>query len=470
MAESFRCPSCSAPLEFEGKPMQKCRFCGSNVIVPANVIQSSHVFGGVGNIDFGDLSALTGKALKIAEVQKLLREGNKIMAIKVFRETFDTGLREAKDAVEAMERGESLDLSGIRIGTPNARINIQSSNAPVNFRSNAQNLEVAKKIGYTVGGSILGTVLIVMLVIAGVIVGAFYLISGTINKAIDKATPVKQTPATPQSPKTATPEASIAEELLKFGGEGTGAGKFKDNRTIAVAPDGTIYSADYSGGRIQVFDASGNFQNQILGDTSRIVDALAVDRKGNLFALQGYDVMRFSRETGENLGKYRVDSASDMIVGLDGKLYVSTRNGEIVVLSAEGAKLRAIQLGKDLNITNIRQLAMDGTGNFFLLDDKTSAVFKLTSDGKLLTRFGGRADGPGDKIPKTQFEGGGEDLAVDSQGRLYVVQLSRVSIFDTNGNFVNSFKTTQSFGLAFNDQDEIFVAARPFVVKYKVKL
>src|SRR5215218_8191879 len=117
MAESFRCPSCAAPLEFEGKPMQKCRFCGSNVIVPSGVIQSSNVFGGAGNLDFGDLSSLTGKALKIAEMQRLIQSGQKIYAIKLFRETFGVGLKEAKDAVDAMEEGKSIDISGMLVKT-----------------------------------------------------------------------------------------------------------------------------------------------------------------------------------------------------------------------------------------------------------------------------------------------------------------------------------------------------------------
>jgi hypothetical protein len=445
-------------LEFEGKPMQKCRFCGSNVIVPSDVVRSSHVFGGVGNIDFGDLSSLTGKALKIAEIQRLLQGGNKIQAIKVFRETFGVGLKEAKDAVEAMERGESIDISGMQVQTSNARANIFS---------NRQNIETAKKIGYTVGGSILGTVIITMLLIVAAIIGVFYLVSSTINKAIDKAVPV-QKPATMQPLKTGTAENSIAQELLKFGGEGTGAGKFKDNRSVTVGADGKIYSADFSGGRIQVFDSEGKFLLQILNDTSRTVEALSIDRKGNLFVLQGYDLYRLNKETGEELGKYRVDAASDFAVGLDGKLYVSSRRGEITVLSAEGAKLKTIQIGKDLGLDDIEQIAVDGIGNFFLLDGKNSAVFKLSPDGKLITRFGGRGSGSIEKMPKTQFYGGGEDLAVDSQGRIYVSQISRISVFDQNGSYLNDFKTTQSFGMAFNDKDELFVASRPFVVKYKV--
>jgi sugar lactone lactonase YvrE len=462
MTESFKCPSCSAPLEFEGKPLQKCRFCGSNVIVPASVIQGARAFGGIGNIDFGDLSALTGKAQKIAEIQRFLQGGNKIQAIKIFRETFGTGLREAKDAVEAMERGESVDISGMQIQTATARVDL---------RSNPQNIEAAKKVGYAVGGSILGSVVITMILIVGAILGIFYLVSRSVDKAIDKTSPVpSQTPATPEPMKKPATQASIAQELLKFGGEGLGAGKFKDNRTIAVDADGKIFSADYSAGRIQVFDAGGNFQTQILSDTTRTVDALGLDRKGNLFVLQGYDVFRLNKETGEKLGKYRVDYATDLAIGLDGKLYVSTLRGELAVLSADGAKLKNIQIGKDLNLESIEQLAVDGAGNFFLLDARTRAVFKLSPDGKLLTRFGGSTAESGDKAPKAQFSGSVEDLAVDSQGRLYVSQVSRIGIFDANGNFVNDFKTTQAFGMAFNDKDELFVAERPFVVKYKVSL
>lgn len=527
MTETFRCPSCSAPLEFEGKPMQKCRFCGSNVIVPSHVIQSSNVFGGAGRLDFGDLSALTGKALKIAEIQRLIQSGQKIYAIKEFRETFGVGLKEAKDAVDAMEAGKSIDLSGMQV--------ITSATASAGFQSSAENLDeiqrllrggskieaikrfremtgvglkeakdavdaiergenldiskmqahsqnarlyiqndphtadAVKKAGIAVGGSILGSVLITFVLIVGAIIGVFYLVSRTINDAGGNSSPAP-TPVAPQPLKTQPAESSIAEELLKFGGEGNGAGKFDDNRAIAVDPDGKIYSGDRADGRIQVFDAAGNFQTQMVAEGSRYIDALAVDRKGNLFALTGYDVVRFNKETGEMLGKYRVDSASDIAIGLDGKLYVSNRRGEIAVFSAEGARLKTIQVSKDLGLDWIERMAIDGAGNFFLLDNRTSAVFKISPDGKLLSRFGGRAEGAPGKTSKTQFDGGGEDLAVDSQGRLYVSQVSRISVFDPQGNYLNDFKATQAFGMAFNDKDELFVAARPFVVKYKVNL
>jgi ribosomal protein L7/L12 len=46
-----------------------------------------------------------------AELVKLLRSGRKIQAIQRHRERTGTGLKEAKDAVERLERGEGLERS-----------------------------------------------------------------------------------------------------------------------------------------------------------------------------------------------------------------------------------------------------------------------------------------------------------------------------------------------------------------------
>lgn len=44
-----------------------------------------------------------------AEIRQLLDSGNKIQAVKVYREKTGAGLAEAKDAVEALAAGGSLD-------------------------------------------------------------------------------------------------------------------------------------------------------------------------------------------------------------------------------------------------------------------------------------------------------------------------------------------------------------------------
>lgn len=47
---------------------------------------------------------------RLGEVVQLVRSGRKIEAIKLFRETFHVGLKEAKDIVEQMERNETVQL------------------------------------------------------------------------------------------------------------------------------------------------------------------------------------------------------------------------------------------------------------------------------------------------------------------------------------------------------------------------
>lgn len=47
----------------------------------------------------------------LARVRAELKKNNKIEAIKIFRHRFNTSLRDAKDSVEALERGEEVDVS-----------------------------------------------------------------------------------------------------------------------------------------------------------------------------------------------------------------------------------------------------------------------------------------------------------------------------------------------------------------------
>jgi ribosomal protein L7/L12 len=52
----------------------------------------------------------SGQLDALAEIGALIARGRKIEAIKTYRETFGVGLKEAKEAVEALERGESVQM------------------------------------------------------------------------------------------------------------------------------------------------------------------------------------------------------------------------------------------------------------------------------------------------------------------------------------------------------------------------
>ena len=54
------------------------------------------------------VSGLADNAGNLAEIKDLVRQGNKIEAIKIYREMTGVGLKEAKDAVEALAAGEPV--------------------------------------------------------------------------------------------------------------------------------------------------------------------------------------------------------------------------------------------------------------------------------------------------------------------------------------------------------------------------
>ncbi len=83
-----RCPQCGSE-NVEGTPL--CRECGATLPAVSDVEPAADVS--------ADLSADDARALE------LMREGKKIEAIKLYRESHGAGLKEAKDAVEALADG-----------------------------------------------------------------------------------------------------------------------------------------------------------------------------------------------------------------------------------------------------------------------------------------------------------------------------------------------------------------------------
>jgi ribosomal protein L7/L12 len=119
----FRCPSCGASLSYEGGPEINitCQFCGSNVVVPQELRSRAAPPQAMpplvpGGDSAGSFSGAAGNAADIKQagmeaVEELARAGKKIEAIKVYRMMTGVGLKEAKDAVEALEAGGELPLS-----------------------------------------------------------------------------------------------------------------------------------------------------------------------------------------------------------------------------------------------------------------------------------------------------------------------------------------------------------------------
>jgi hypothetical protein len=434
MTKSFNCASCSAPLEFEGTTIQKCRYCGSTVIAPPELFYSAG-----GSADF---SSLTGKALKIGEINQLIHDGQKIRAIKVFRETFGVGLTEAKNAVDRMERGESVDISGMQIQTSR--------------RATPEDIERVKKIGYTIGGSILATVVVSILLIGGIVAAVFYIAWSAIDKKIPNsvANASRAVSPTPTAGSNAAPPDMV--EILEIGGEGTGEGRFKDNRSVAVDGEGRIYSSDYSPHRIQVFTVEGGFLNQWAPVTGSNLYDLVADRDGNVYIANDKGIFKHDGGSGDLLARSSNVYPRGLALTWDGKLLATNRKS-IVVLDNS---LKVVKEFKDAaeranSTVGFEKLATDGNGAIYALDDHTNDICKFSADGKFLNRFKSGANAP-------------HAVAVDPKGRLFVSDTSTIFVLDANGTSLRSLDTYQAFGITFDRNGDLFIAARPYVLKQKL--
>jgi outer membrane protein assembly factor BamB len=97
MLNTLTCPSCHASLDLPetlAQPTIKCPYCSTTVIVPEDLRH-----GGQGPAATADADDV------LQEVLQLVQSGQKIEAIKRYREFFRVDLKTAKDSVEALEAG-----------------------------------------------------------------------------------------------------------------------------------------------------------------------------------------------------------------------------------------------------------------------------------------------------------------------------------------------------------------------------
>jgi len=415
MPELLRCPTCSAPLDAPARhdTTARCPYCRASLLLDGRSGESP------------DQSAAVG------EVLRLLRAGNKIGAIKAFRDQFGGGLKEAKDAVDRLE----ATLPPGTVPKPNATRGI-------------------------IGCLGLVAVLGIIVVLANR--------RGSPSPAPDQPRPVTGPPAAPVAPAQPPAPPSFADEVLRFGSEGTGAGRFEDARSVAVDGAGRIYVAEYSGGRVQVFDSAGTFVTQWMADPKMPLVDLEVDRGGTAYVVQSGRIRRYEGATGRLLGTVSGagQNVNDVVLALDGTLWAASDWSHVVHLSRTGDVLRRIDLREAVDGAAPARLAVSGTGEVYALDQWTYEIYRLDASGKFVDRFGGKGDGP------EQFRWA-TDLAIDGRGRVYVSDIGRgIRVFDAAGHFVDSFGArTVVFGMAIDDHDGLYASLRNdhVIVKYRLK-
>jgi sugar lactone lactonase YvrE/DNA-directed RNA polymerase subunit RPC12/RpoP len=442
MLAPLRCPTCSAPLEVphEFATTTRCTYCGAGVLLTE---RGGHV---------EPAAAQQRHADAVGDVLRHLRAGNKIGAIKAYREHFGVGLAEAKHAVDRLEAGQPGGPS------PASTAPAMAGVAPASRRAESA---PGTKATWAFAG-------VLVALIAGAIV-----YNSMKTPAAAPAAPPSPVATAPASPAPAAPtdrrrreESGLATEVLRFGSQGNGAGRFEDARGVAVDGAGRIYVAEYSGGRVQVFDSAGTFLTQWMADPKMPLVDLAADRQGTVYVVQSGRIRRFEGATGRALGEFpRATNIgyADVTVALDGSLWAATMR-TVVHLDRDGKVLRAIDIKEAVDEDAApERVAVSGDGHLYVLDQWKGDIYHLDPDGRFVDRFGGGRGGTADMTP--------EDLAVDGRGRIYVSDLGHgIRVYDAGGQQIGAIDGGVVFGIAFNDRDELFASRRNDhqIVKYRL--
>ncbi len=466
MLQSFECPNCQANLDYDAQSdaiTVRCQYCSSTVIVPDS-LRRQH-------------GRKVHQPEVLTEVVKLVQSGRKIEAIKLFRETFNVGLKQAKDVVDAIERHEDIHLGGTDFHTEAVTISSYTTKPTV-------------RVNGCRGGCVTLAILLVFIVIG---VGAFLIILPAGQTGVFEQVTTLLASEVEGSPNeediVSTIEAimpgeglegitdpqsgsDFAEVTLQFGGEeGVGPGFFNDTRRLAVDGEGNIYTGDYSGGRIQVFDAEGNFVATWNAGADLYMSGMTVDRSGTVYILNNYMVEKYNGTTGEFLGTVDLPGGQDTYfetaaTGPDGNIYLIgedrlvrlDNNGNVVLDVAEPfANVPDFATTHD-------DAAVDGAGNIYVLGSE--AIYKLNAQGQFVDQIGSKGE------EDDQFYTSPTAIAVDGKGRIFANDFWGIKVFEANGRYIDSIKLPGvTFDMVVTDENDLLVMDRNSneVVKFRLK-
>ncbi len=92
------CPTCNAPLDFDGlHTLVRCKFCGNSSVVPTSLVNTQQI-----------------SPAGLEEIRALVNRGDLQGAVRQFQSLFGADSEEANDAIQAINEGKlaTLDLSG----------------------------------------------------------------------------------------------------------------------------------------------------------------------------------------------------------------------------------------------------------------------------------------------------------------------------------------------------------------------
>lgn len=508
MSKTFHCPNCAAPLQepAQDQGVISCAYCHSSVIVPAELRRIPSAEPVLTPAE--SLFNLPELAASLRQAADLTRAGRKEEAVQLLLKELVMDGAEARRIITQMEQGQIVQIGEVenRFSSQAVTLNGEDAKQILELVDKGKEEEALRRYRQLTGAGLedarramaalqtaaalleqpvrlssqqaariaKGTVSVfafsgcltfliivfVSILSLGIVFWALVSVGGPLESWWQPLNPFARD-----------------RVMLAFGKQGIGEGTFDDPRCIAVDSQGNIYVSDYRTGRVQQFDAQGNFLNLWLEESSRqfsasskpTIHSLAVNRDGILYVIYDGIIHRRNIAKGEELPPIQVDRflISDVFVTSSNQLAVVANGDDLALLNPDGTiewmvedAIESVAGESELSA----YLGGDGLGNFYLVGSFVSSVFKYSPDGKYLNRFGSGGE------DASQFSAINA-IAVDSQGRIYVSDIKGIMVFSPDGQYQRTINVPGVvFGMNFGQDDRLYtVSNQPQVVVYQVR-
>ncbi|CAH1215405.1 Virginiamycin B lyase [Paenibacillus plantiphilus] len=247
--------------------------------------------------------------------------------------------------------------------------------------------------------------------------------------------------------------SSDGDFLLQWGGDGAADDKFTQLNGLAIDSNGSIYAADGSLGRVQLFDGTGSYERSLLSYSVRtgyfkMPMGIAVDESRNMYVadtinnrIQKFDAAGvFIAEwggSGELNGQFKTPSG--MAIDSYGNVYVAdSGNHRIQKFASDGTFISKLGTGSatiaDGGFSHPGGVAVDSNGNIYVADSGNNRMQKFDAAGTFVMKWGSMGSEEGQmRVPA--------GVAVDGSGNVFVADTNnhRVQIFDSQGGFIAAF-------------------------------
>jgi len=271
--------------------------------------------------------------------------------------------------------------------------------------------------------------------------------------------------------------------LLTFGTQGVGNGQFEWPNYVTLDASGNVWVSDEGNCRLEKFNSSGTYQSQIgsCGTTNGKfktpgggvnTPGIAFDSSGNIWAVDmlGHRVEKFnsagvyqsqigkcaSGACTSGAGNGQFNNPTGIAIDASGNIWV-VDYGNSRVQKFNSAGVYQSQFGAccsgNGNFFDPEYMTIDASGNLWVADTGNNRVEEFNSSGTYLAAIGAGYNGVAGSVGSSGAGNGQLNgpyaVAVDSSGNIWVADSSnnRVQEFNSSRTYVQKFGSSQYNGI-----------------------